>query len=49
MWPDADHVWLLCSSFRAAPGTLASIVGLLDGQDLLLLNTHVDGQPATGV
>lgn len=39
-WPDADYVWLLGDRHWVKPGKLEDILGFLDDQDLVLVNSH---------
>ena len=39
-WPDADYVWLLGDKHWVYPDQLESILGFLDDQDLVLINSH---------
>lgn len=39
-WPDADFVWLLGDKHWVKPGRLENILGFLNDQDLVLINSH---------
>jgi hypothetical protein len=41
-WPKEDYVWLLRSAMWAKPKTLEQLIAFLDGQDLILVNSHSD-------
>jgi hypothetical protein len=41
-WPKEDYVWLLRSAMWAKPETLEQLIAFLDGQDMILVNSHSD-------
>jgi len=41
-WPHEEYVWLLRSAMWAKPETLEELISFLQGQDLVLVNSHSD-------